>query len=624
MQQTNVKNNDSLSQIMKTTLLGIVLIFSFFVNVSFPCPCDYTIWESDVFDELTLGSLDGQNGWIHVSGGSDASVITDNRPVCIEDNILMINPDLHTYLVMSKDLPDQSGGRHVFEIMVKAEGCKTTPDVARLELKTTDEDNDGWDNKFRLIFGRYFQVQWGPDAVNEIVTLVNIAEMRRWYLVRIEMDLDQNKLDAYLDNQLMASNIPMQGSSILSMNMVGYDKYGEIFFDYITGRTDIPDVNISSPAHNATVSGTVAVNVPFTGGSTSCHSEMKFFVDGHLYDSISYAYNNTTPVFNWDTTYNHLPAPFQTQDIGYYGLVGYKLDEYDVRYNYNYISEVSNYTNTIYVGRLNYDHTGWQTAMESNLADAVAQGMKIVLCMDMQVDRYAGEPDNQHIKRILEVADAYWNDVVRIEVAHDPDPELMGRQRIKSWINNIEYEMGVWNTGTTVGLPLKPMGVTAHYQSTGFDPVEDWFTLDQVDWAGIKIDLPGPGSPSTYENMAEISYCVTAAMNKVPVEKEIALVLMAHTQAGVWDDLDRVREFQVPVYLLGHDNSRVIGYGIYHYGYDNYGTRANPDLKSPHKLIGNKLTLKSGDLNGKKTLKVQVYDDEGEGDEKTIMVNVNN
>jgi hypothetical protein len=166
-------------------------------------------------------------------------------------------------------------------------------------------------------------------------------------------------------------------------------------------------------------------------------------------------------------------------------------------------------------------------------------------------------------------------------------------------------------------------------KSAGFDAEEDWVTIPKLDWVGIKAFVPASGSPISGINISEMNECVQAAMNKIPIEKQIVLVMMAYTRDGQWTNIDTLRDLQVPTYLLAYNNPRVIGLRMYTYyrfipgTSEHTGTYRYTDLVYPHKLIYEK--IKSTTLSipeGRRTLSIIAYDTYGDKVDDSLVVTV--
>ena len=161
------------------------------------------------------------------------------------------------------------------------------------------------------------------------------------------------------------------------------------------------------------MSGAIPVTVDITGNAV----KTEFYVDGCLYDSVTSSLTGQH-TFNWDATANHLPIPNHPIDYGYYGVVGVHTDE---QLHFDYSSEVNIYTNAFGASRAAYKLEGdeiWMPLMSSDIANAVAQNRRISLDLTLDDDHYINDPT--HMFDVLDVAEPYWDHILRVEVLHEP------------------------------------------------------------------------------------------------------------------------------------------------------------------------------------------------------------
>jgi parallel beta-helix repeat protein len=184
-------------------------------------------WEDDSFDNLNLGSLDGQNGWVTVPGRASVSVIADTTG---PGQVLLMNGPANGVAIMEKDVPDQFTGRHTLELLVRLEPSDTS--MAKIEVKTTGNPN--WDKKFQLYFGTHMRLNYGPTQP-EAISFLPRVEAQRWYHVRAEIDLDKNLVDLFLDGAQVLSDVVIGPGPITQLSISAFDYPGSAIFDGIRG-----------------------------------------------------------------------------------------------------------------------------------------------------------------------------------------------------------------------------------------------------------------------------------------------------------------------------------------------------------------------------------------------------
>jgi len=382
----------------------------------------------------------------------------------------------------------------------------------------------------------------------------------------------------------------------------------------VTGSTAV-GVNIIDPIAEAYLSGTVPVTVNLTGDIVRAD----FYLDGCLFDSVTSSLSSSY-TFTWDTTENHLPVPHSSLvDYGYYGVVGVHTDE---QIHFDYTSEVNGYTNFYSASRAAYKYTPdseWIPMMTSDIANAAANNRRIALSLCLNDSVYSADPN--HLDNVLNIAAPHWNYITRVEVLHEPN----NWADIGPTITQIQQEL------VNRGLASRPMGIVVGPESTILDYLD---YIPNLDWVGIEAYIEAPGSDISQENIDELNATLTAAMNKVPSDKNIVLIMMAYTRGGAWENLDTLRDLQVPTYLKACEDERVVTLRMFSYHRPaagaNAGTRENPQLITPHKLIAEKLlgiTLYPPDgpaVNGRRTIRVKVYNSLGYTAEDLVVVNVDN
>ena len=186
-------------------------------------------WEEDHFDELVLGPLHGQNGWTKAAAyRASAEVIAEGG-----GKVLKIDAAPGATIVMGKDVPDQTSGRHTFVVRAKVTGPTNPaePTLAKIEVRT--DPGTGWTKKFQLYFGAHMRVNYSPTGAATIIVPTIIED--RWYHIRGELDLEQELLDVWVDGVLAASDIPMHPGPITDLGLSGWDRPGAVFLDDIVG-----------------------------------------------------------------------------------------------------------------------------------------------------------------------------------------------------------------------------------------------------------------------------------------------------------------------------------------------------------------------------------------------------
>lgn len=344
------------------------------------------------------------------------------------------------------------------------------------------------------------------------------------------------------------------------------------------------EIKIVTPQPEDSVSGLIPVTVEVT----SDVAKVEFYVDGVLLDTV-------TPVvsphsFNWNTAVNHLPTPTHNIDYGYYGVAGMTTD---------YSNEVNCYTNSTYISICGYDtaDTSWSIHMAQDLENAVNQGRRIDLAVDMKNNPAL-------LDSILSLAAPYWSSIIRLEIADEPTWDTATTE---STIVTVRDAL------TAHGLSSRPIGVVIGYWDGYVNPYYNGIVNSSgLDWVGIEAYLPGPGADRSDNNIKQLNQRVGAAMSLVPVDKEIMLVQMSYNRNGTWTDIDHVRDLQIPTYLLAYANSRVEAIRMFTYSRPNgnQGARENPMLKTPQILVGEKILNISNPYSGqgRRTILVKAYD----------------
>jgi hypothetical protein len=146
-------------------------------------------------------------------------------------------------------------------------------------------------------------------------------------------------------------------------------------------------------------------------------------------------------------------------------------------------------------------------------------------------------------------------------------------------------------------------------------PLPDAVKATGLDWVGIEAYLDFPGHPVSDVNVAALNVYLTNAKAQVPAGKQIVLVIMAYDRNGSWSswsNIDTLRDLQIPVYLQAYNDPRVVAITMFAYTRPG-GSRDHQELRTPHRLIGERLLGLSVPLagNGLRTLSVKAYDSAG-------------
>jgi hypothetical protein len=367
---------------------------------------------------------------------------------------------------------------------------------------------------------------------------------------------------------------------------------------YFNVGEERPLVSITSPAQGETVAGTVAVQTDVADEVT----RVEFYVDGVL------QHTDITPPYEyaWDTTANPLPAPNHAMDYGYYFVEWKNPNDFATAR-----AEVNGYTNLYYASLASYvsDLTDSEKLqlLGQSLANAVAEGRHIHL--NLELNHYPSTLDG-----VLDTAAPYWDHIVRVELADEPS---WTRAEMESWINTVNSKL------SARGLTPSPQGLGVMYVYN--KPLPDSKNAAGLGWIGIEAYLDYPGSPDPQVNIDNLNTSVSRAMSQVPGSKNIILVPMAYDRNGQWTNIDTLRDLQIPTYLLAYNDSRVISINMFSYTRAG-GTRDHPELKTPHRLMGERILGISipQASDGPRTLTVRAFDAAGNTGRNRVTVTVSN
>lgn len=352
-------------------------------------------------------------------------------------------------------------------------------------------------------------------------------------------------------------------------------------------------VSITTPSEGAVLAGTVAVTVDAAPDVT----RVDFYVDGVF----QYRDTESPFEFSWDTLANPFPVPSHSMDLGYY-FVEWKnpADFPQAR------AEVDEYTNLYYASRASYSSdlpvAEWQALLAQSLANAQAEEKRIHLGL---------EPEPQW-GEVLDVAAPYWDSISRIEVGDEPRLSLA---ETEAMLQRLRAEL------SRRGLPHRPLGFTYVYN----EPLPEAVDAPSLDWVGIEAYLDAPGNPVSQVNIDALSSHLAVAKARVAPEKQIVLVMMAYDRNGTWKDVDTLRDLQGVAYLHAYNDPRVTAIAMFAYTRAG-GSRDHPELRTPHRLIGERiLNLSVPEAgNGPRTLSVEGIDLAGDTARDRITVTVAN
>jgi hypothetical protein len=182
----------------------------------------------------------------------------------------------------------------------------------------------------------------------------------------------------------------------------------------------------------------------------------------------------------------------------------------------------------------------------------------------------------------------------------------MSRAALESLIANYKSKLA------SRGLPIPSLGFGASF--VGEESLPDSKNAVGLDWINIEGYLEGPGSAASQVNIDNLSARVGQRMSEVPSGKKIILTMQGYDRNGAWTNIDTLRDLQIATYLLVRNDPRVISLYVFSYARQDPnvpptygGTRFHPELKTPHRLIGEK-TLGSSLPNavlGPRTLSIR-------------------
>lgn len=194
------------------------------VTVNAPTIC----WTEDFFDNLSLGSLAGQNGWYTVTGSYAAGVVVNPGGA---GKVLQLDPPAGAKVFMAKNIGAALSGTQSLELKVRVEQPGSAS-MAKLEVNTNN--NTFWDKKFQLYFGSSMRLNNSPSTA---INFVSQTVPQRWYQIKVIFDLSTNIADLYLDGVLVLNDVVIGAGSISGIAVTGFDDPGYALLDDIRGCT---------------------------------------------------------------------------------------------------------------------------------------------------------------------------------------------------------------------------------------------------------------------------------------------------------------------------------------------------------------------------------------------------
>jgi hypothetical protein len=194
-------------------------------------------WLTDTFENLSPGSLNGQNEWFTVPGRSDAFVVANPFGA---GQVLRMDAGPNETVIMGKYVNIQTAGAHSIKLDVLVDGNPNPaePTLAKVEIRTTGNPN--WDKKFQLYFGAHMRLNYGPTLSDAVEFLsANDLVKGQWYEVEAVVDMSSNTVDIYLDGALKLDDIAVGPGAITDIGISAWDRPGLVYFDNLEFcRTD--------------------------------------------------------------------------------------------------------------------------------------------------------------------------------------------------------------------------------------------------------------------------------------------------------------------------------------------------------------------------------------------------
>lgn len=186
-------------------------------------------WLTETFENLSPGSLNGQNEWFTVPGRSDAFVVANSFGA---GQVLRMDAGPNETVIMGKYVNIQSTGAHSIKLDVLIDGNPdpAEPTLAKVEIRTTGNPN--WDKKFQLYFGAHMRLNYGPTQADAAEFLsANDLVKRHWYEVEAIVDLGSNTVDIFLDGVLKLDDISVGPGAITDIGISAWDRPGVVYYD---------------------------------------------------------------------------------------------------------------------------------------------------------------------------------------------------------------------------------------------------------------------------------------------------------------------------------------------------------------------------------------------------------
>jgi hypothetical protein len=255
--------------------------------------------------------------------------------------------------------------------------------------------------------------------------------------------------------------------------------------------------------------------------------------------------------------------------IGYY----YAGDKYDPTFSQGNLRTAAAYTNTyLSWARMAYSNYGnepnsvWRQLQRKYLKAADSLGMKIYLQLNMQDPQ---DTNPAMIDIVLESATPYWDRVVAIELADEPNWD---RQATKGFLKQITAQIARKN------LAPKPLGIT-YFTDKGLAATQEWRDIVTLpmDFTGLECYLPLPYAVGAVGTMKAN---VRAHRGCLPDDRKVWLTMMGYTRNEVLT-VDQAIPAQQACYDLARESNRTVGMTIFSFCRPS-GTLSHKRLQAEH------------------------------------------
>jgi hypothetical protein len=296
-------------------------------------------------------------------------------------------------------------------------------------------------------------------------------------------------------------------------------------------------------------------------------TKVDLFIDGQLTASDAAAPFH----FDWNSAVNPLRgvnAPDHDLVYGYYYADGKNGD---------HRREINHYTNLYFAWtRVEYEPSSdapdsvWLPIMRDAVADAVAQGRRISLALNLQEDTPGRITP---VDDVIRTMCPYWGSIERIELADEPNPMIWTKEFT-------EGQIGIVNESIRVNChdDRRPLGIDF---GTIVPPAVHAAGLS---WVGIEGYLDPPGDPISQVNIDRLNQQLTTLKSQA-LGLPIVIVGQAYTRNTCWANVDTLRDLQPPTYAQAAADPNVLQLQMFAYGRST-GTNDNPELAEPHLLAG--------------------------------------